>query len=127
MITALISGMLLLAGTQWQFVEKIFVADAGTMTITHTLSFTSDKEVTLTVENHMPSYPAMYVNPDGTIDRIPGSHSVTEKKGTWSLRRKVLTITFEDGSEEVYDYTDGKIVSLRRTLSGETIEFTRLQ
>ena len=45
MITALISGMLLLAGTQWQFVEKIFVADAGTMTITHTLSFTSDKEV----------------------------------------------------------------------------------
>ena len=119
--------MLLLAGTQWQFVEKIFVADAGTMTITYTLSFTSDKEVTLTVENHMPSYPAMYVNPDGTIDRIPGSHSVTEKKGTWSLRRKILTITLEDGSRKVYECTDEKIVSPEKTLSGETIEFTRLQ
>lgn len=127
MITALISGMLLLAGTQWQFVEKIFVADAGTMTITHTLSFTSDKEVTLTVESHMPSYPATYVNPDGTIDRIPGSHSVSEQKGTWTLRRKYLIITFEDGSKEEYECRDGKIVSLRRTLSGETIEFIQLK
>ena len=96
-----------LKGTKWAAVQEMFVADAGTMTITHTLEFTSAKDVLIKESTYLPSHPAMYVNPDGTIDRIPASSSEREVAGTYKFRRDVLTITLEDGTVKEFTYLGG--------------------
>ncbi|NLZ20324.1 MAG: hypothetical protein GXY24_08735 [Bacteroidales bacterium] len=85
-----------LKNTRWTAVQKLFVADAGTMTITYTLEFISDKDVRIREESHMPSYPASYMNADGTVDTIPGHSSETVEAGTYHFRRGKLTVTMED-------------------------------
>ena len=91
-----------LKNTKWTAVEEMFVADAGTMTITHTLEFISKKDVRIHELSQMPSYPAMYMNPDGTVDRIPGFTTERSETGTYRYRRGVLTITTENGLELTY-------------------------
>ena len=49
-----------LKNTSWVAVQEMFVADVGTMTITHTLEFVSDKDVVVKEVTVMPSHPAMY-------------------------------------------------------------------
>lgn len=113
-----------LKGTKWTAVQEIFVADAGTMTITHTLEFTSAKEVRVKEASHMPSYPAMYVNPDGTIDTIPGHSSESEYVGSYQFVAGALVITKEDGHKEIFHYTeDGTFV--QKTPWDEVIVFSR--
>ena len=113
-----------LKGTKWQCVEKLFVADAGTETITYTLEFVTDKNVVKTRRAHMPPYPAMYMNEDGVVPTEPGWDSSSSDKGTYRIKRDLLTITYEDGSTELYDYRDGKLVSWRKNLSGEKMVFS---
>ena len=111
--------------TKWTAIEEMFVADAGTMTTTHTLEFTSAKDVLITEKTHMPSYPAMYMNPDGTIDTIAGWDSEHSEKGTYEIRRDLLVITTEDGHTTSYFIkADG---TFSRPLSyGEVLEFSRV-
>lgn len=111
--------------SKWTAVLKEFVADAGTMTITHTLEFTSAKEVRISEKTNMPSYPAMYMNPDGTVDTIPGWSSEKSETGTYKLRRGKLTIiTTEDGLPQEYTVMpDGTLV--RELPWGETLVFSR--
>ena len=113
-----------LKGTKWQYVEKMFVADAGTETTTYTLEFTTDKDVVITRRSYMPPHPAMYMNPDGEVPTVPGWESNSSDNGTYRFKRDVLTITLEDGSTEMYDYRDGNLVSWRVSLSGEKRVFT---
>ena len=110
--------------TRWTAVQEMFVADAGTMTITYTLDFISKKEVRIKEESFLPAHPAMYMNPDGTVDRIPARSSESEEAGTYRVRRGILTITTEDGRRQ--DYTireDGTIT--RQEPYGETLIFQK--
>ena len=91
-----------LPGSRWQAVEEMFVADAGTMTITHTLEFVSREEVRTREEGYLPAHPAMYMNADGTVDTVPARSFETSGVGTYRLSRDVLTITLEDGLRQEY-------------------------
>ena len=97
--------------TEWVFIEKMFVADAGTMTITHTLKFTSDKEVEVGWKSYMPAHPQMYMNSDGTVDTVPASGNEAVDKGAYVYKKGLLTITKEDGSVYEYKYMNGLLVS----------------
>ena len=110
--------------TRWTALQEMFVADAGTMTITYTLDFISKKEVLIKEESYLPAHPAMYMNPDGTVDRIPARSSESEEAGTYRVKRGILTITTEDGRRQ--DYTireDGTIT--RQEPYGETLIFQK--
>ncbi len=114
-----------LKNTTWTAVQEMFVADAGTMTITHTLEFGSDKTVKIKEVSVMPSHPAMYMNPDGTVDRIPGWTNEREEAGLYVFRKNTLTVKLEDGSEKVYLLNaDGAFVT-PDPLVNEMLVFTR--
>ena len=112
-----------LKGSTWTAVQEMFVADAGTMTITHTLEFVSGKEVRIHEESYLPSHPAMYMNPDGTVDRIPASSSERSEAGTYSYRRGKLLITTEDGVLTEYTFRNGTFT--RELPWGETLVFEK--
>lgn len=99
-----------LKNTTWVFVEEMFVADAGTMTITHTLKFTSDKDVEIGWRSYMPAHPQMYRNPDGTVDRVPASESEAVEKGTYVCKKGKLTVTTEDGTVKKYEFIEGDML-----------------
>ena len=96
--------------TKWVCVEEMFVADAGTETDTTTLEFGPGNEVVIRRSWFLPAHPAMYVNPDGTIDTIAAMSNEYTSKGTWKYRRGKLTVTLEDGSQEEFDYEEGMLV-----------------
>ena len=113
-----------LKNTRWKAVREMFVADAGTMTITHTLEFGRGKDVVLKEESFLPSHPAMYMNPDGTVDRIPASSSERSETGTYRFRRGILAIMTEDGHTQEYRLQpDGTFV--REEPWGDTLVFSR--
>ena len=96
--------------TKWAYVEEMFVADAGTGTDTTTLEFGPGNEIVIRHAWFLPAHPAMYVNPDGTIDTIAAMSNEYTSKGTWKYRRGKLTVTLEDGSKEEFDYVEGMLV-----------------
>ena len=116
-----------LKNTSWVALQEMFVADVGTMTITHTLEFVSDTEVVVKEVTVMPSHPAMYVNPDGTIDRIEGWTSERETKCTYSYKRGILTLTEEDGDSSVYYYQSDGTFAFKDSFAGETLVFSLKQ
>lgn len=120
------SKKLKLKGTVWQYVEKLFVADAGTQTDTYILDFKTDKDVEYKVGCHMPPFPKMYMNPDGTVDRDPGWSSDNTYLGTYKFKRGMVFITFQDQPDMILDYRDGKLVDKRRSLSNEERVFTMI-
>lgn len=99
--------------TKWVCVEEMFVADAGTMTDSTILEFGTGKDVVLRTSWFLPAHSAMYVNPDGTIDRIEATSSTHSTPGTWTYRRRKLTVTLEDGSVYVYRYKRPELVEDR--------------
>lgn len=113
-----------LKGTVWKSIEKEFVADAGNMTITQTLEFTSGKEVTVTTNRVMPPHHAMRKNPDGTVSTIPGWESSDSKKGTYKFKSNMLTITLENGHNLHFFYRDEKFIAPSASRSGKMQEFT---
>ena len=86
------------ANTEWVCVYEMFVADAGTETVTVTLSFDAANGFTLEEKSVMPSYPATYVNPDGTIDTLPGFTREYTRQGTYTQKGTDLLLTTEDGT-----------------------------
>ena len=115
-----------LKGTKWTAVQEMFVADVGTMTINHTLEFTSDKDVLVGFSSYTPAYPAMYVNPDGTIDTMPArSHEQTDP-ATYEFKGGKLTITSKGGGTTEYVYQeDGTFI--HEESWGEKVVFSRSQ
>ena len=107
--------------TQWKAVQEMFVADAGTMTLTYTLDFISSKEVRIKEESYLPAHPAMYMNPDGTVDRIPAHSSESEEAGTYRVRRGTLTITTEDGLRQDYTILKDGTITREDPLGGTLI------
>ena len=114
-----------LKNTKWKAIQEEFVADAGTLTITHTLEFGPGNDVLVTENTHMPSYPAMYMNPDGTIDTMPGWSSENSKNGTYEIRRNTLVITTEDGTETEYAIKANGTFTYELPY-GSVIEFSRV-
>ena len=112
-----------LKNTRWVAEQQMFVADAGTMTITHTLEFVSATDVVIKTASVMPSHPATYVNADGSIDRIPGWTHEQEEKGTYRFRKKILSITDEDGITLEYKYHPDGTFTIEDRMTGETLVF----
>ena len=110
--------------TRWTALQEMFVADAGTMTITYTLDFISKKEVRIKEESFLPAHPAMYMNPDGTVDRIPARSSESEEAGIYRVRRGILTITTEDGLRQEYTIREDGTIT-REEPYGETLIFQK--
>lgn len=113
-----------LKGTKWQCVEEMFVADAGTMTITHTIEFTTNKDAIKRYASYLPAHPAMYMNSDGTVDKIPARSSEYTDTCTYEVkaRGKNIILKEKDGKETVYEYEDDKLVT-QSLLTNEKMVF----
>ena len=114
-------------GTKWTAVQEMFVADAGTMTINHTLEFLSAKIVLVKEDGSMPSYPAMYMNPDGTVDTMPGYSTHYEYTGTYTFSDGILTITKEEGGAPTRYLLQPDGTLARPEPWGETLVFSRVE
>ena len=88
-----------LRDTRWVAEYQEFVADAGNATVTLTLTFPSGKDFTMAQDFVMPPYPAMYMNPDGTVDMNPGHSSHFDESGTYRYDGRTLKLTFSDGTK----------------------------
>lgn len=98
------------ANTVWSGVYKIFLADAGTETVTVTLCFGATK-YTMEEKSVMPSYPAPVVNPDGTIDTIPGFTRENTRKGTYQVKGDEILLKQDDGTFHTLHLIDGRLES----------------
>ena len=113
-----------LKNTKWQAVEELFVADAGTMTITHTLEFGPGRQVRISRRSYMPPHPTMYQNPDGTVDTLPGWSDEKSGTGTYRIRKGILYITYEnEDTRECLFLEDGTIAGV--SLGGQHVIFKR--
>ena len=112
-----------LKNTEWVAIEEMFVADAGTMTITHTLKFNAQGGVTVGWQSYMPAYPAPYMNRDGSVDIHPATSSEYFEEGTYTSQKGILTITIKDGSVKHYTIQDNTLVSM--TSYGVKLVFTK--
>ena len=113
-----------LKGTKWTAVQEMFVADVGTMTIHHSLEFTTDKDVLVGYSSYTPAYPAMYVNPDGTIDTMPARSYEQTDPATYVFKDGKLTITSKGGGTTEYVYQeDGTFI--HEESWGEKVVFSR--
>ena len=99
-----------LKNTCWTTRQDIFVADAGTLTNDYILRFTSRNEYVLSEKWFMPPHPATYMNPDGSVNTIPGSSGESEDEGTWSYSLGTLTLVSEDGFTRKLKWKEGKLV-----------------
>ena len=108
----------------WVSEQQSFVADVGTMTETFRLEFGPGKEVVVRESWSLPAHPATYVNPDGTVDMLPGRSSESSSAGRWRYCFGKLTVTLEDGSKNVYHYRDGTLVQTDPT--GTVREYRKL-
>ena len=116
-----------LKGTKWTAVQEMFVADAGTMTINHSLEFTTDKDVVVGFSSFMPAHPTMYMNPDGSVDTVPATSSEDTRPATYVYKQGKLTVTSRDGSDTEYVYhpEDGTLVLEEPW--GEKVVFSRIK
>ena len=93
-----------LAGTKWEFKREMFLTDVGTQTFTQTLEFLSKKEVKMTVTWFTPAHPEMRMRSDGTVGRVPASTNSSETKGTYKVKGKKITVTWDDGTKDEFQY-----------------------
>ena len=114
-----------LKGSKWTARQEMFVADAGTMTINHTLEFLSETNVVVRQEGYLPAHPQMYMNPDGTVDTVPARSFESSLDGTYTFKDGVLTIKTKDGSREYKLQENGTFT--RQESWGETLEFSRVK
>ena len=99
------------ANTEWVCVYEEFVADAGTETTTATLIFDAMKGFTLEEKSVMPSYPATYVNPDGTIDTLPGFSREFTRQGTYEVKGNEIVLKLSDGTVHVLHLVSDRLES----------------
>ena len=116
-----------LKNTTWTAVQKMFVADAGTMTITHTLEFGPGKDVRIREVGVMPSYPAMRMNPDGSVDMMPGWTNEREENGKYKVGKGMLTVKLESGGEKVYLLEPDGTMTTPDPLVHEVLVFTKTE
>ena len=95
-----------LKDTAWIGEYQMFVADVGTQTSTVDLRFVSSKEFEMTTRSEMPPHPAMYMNPDGTVDTLPGFTSEWEERGTYTIKNNTVTLTVTDGPTYILHMTE---------------------
>ena len=59
----------------------------------------------------MPSYPAPVVNPDGTIDTLPGFSREYTRKGTYQVKGDEILLKQDDGTFHTLRLIDGRLES----------------
>lgn len=96
-----------LKNTVWTAESHMFVADAGTETTTYTLTFSFGNRYNLVTKSVLPPYPAMYMNPDGSVNVEPGFSSESTESGTYSFKKGVLTLKPSEGQPKELIYTNG--------------------
>lgn len=97
-------------GSVWTGEYRMFVADAGYETTVVELSFITGKDFILTSRSTMPSYPGMYMNPDGTVDVQPGFSREYEQRGTYSIQDKTISLNADDGSTKELLFMEGNLI-----------------
>ena len=97
-----------LTGTSWFMHQKVIGLDAApTITFNYVLHFVNNKEVVLEQLNDYSSYSGMMVNPNGTVDHHQGHSERDSKKGKYTVKGKVITVTLKDqetGETTVNEY-----------------------
>lgn len=93
--------------TVWMAEARMFVADVGTQTTTYTLTLNPGNRYSLVTNSVLPPHPAMYMNPDGSVDTLPGFTSENTENGTYSFKKGILTLKSEEGETKELIYTDG--------------------
>lgn len=95
--------------TVWTGEYRMFVADAGYETTTVELSFPTGKDFKITFRSVMPPHPAMYMNPDGTVDVQPGFSREYEQSGTYTFRNNILSLNTDEGTTLELRYLEGTL------------------
>lgn len=116
-----------LRGSVWTSTYDVFVADAGNETFTHTLSFPVEGKFTMETKSVLPPHPAMYRNPDGTVDVIPGHSSQYSESGTYTFSKGVLVLQYESGRRQELNYDGGGAFVGRGFFGAEECIFRRNQ
>lgn len=93
----------------WVAEYQEFIADVGNADVTVTLQFKPGKNFVMTTESETPAHPAMFVNPDGSIDTLPGFSINFDEKGTYTFDKNVLTLNREEGSPIVLQWDGGTL------------------
>ncbi len=113
-----------LKDTVWTAQYGVFVADAGTMTCTLTLSFPSANTFKLVTSSYLPPHPSMAIGPDGKVEMMPARSSEFTEEGTWTFKKDILYLHINDGPTKELIYRDGAFESQERTDTG-TYKFTK--
>ena len=112
-----------LKNTRWTTEYKEFVADVGYADVTVTLDFVSAKEYEMKTVINMPPHSSMYMNPDGTVDKYPGSTSEYTEKGTYIADKEAVTLTGEKGGSKILVFLSDK--QLAADMNYRHLELTR--
>ena len=112
----------LLKHKTWVAQYDEFVADVGTSTVTVTLHFPSRTAFVMTTEFVTPPHPAMYMNPDGSVDTLPGFSNLFEEKGSYTYSKGLLTLNREKGTPLKLEWRDGSFVG--KDYFGRDLVFT---
>ena len=59
----------------------------------------------------MPSYPATYVNPDGTIDTLPGFSREYTRQGTYEVKGNEIVLNQSDGTVHTLHLVSNRLES----------------
>ena len=110
MTGACISKKPKVSGTKWSCKQEYFVADAGTLTVIKTIHFVDNKKVKVVSSSSMPSHPATYVLPDGTVPIIEGHSSKTEENGTYKVKGSKIILEIEGKTTEISYMKDHLVV-----------------
>ena len=112
-----------LKNTRWTCDYQEFVADVGNESVTVTLRFVSDREYVLETVGVTPSHPAMYMNPDGTVDTLPGHTWQYTSQGTYTVKKNEIVLTDKEGGVHTLQYVADILKS--DDLSYRPLVFTR--
>ena len=110
MTGACISKKPKVSGTKWSCKHEYFVADAGTLTEVKTIHFVDNKNVKIISKSSMPSHPATYVLPDGTVPMVEGHSSEKVENGTYKVKGSKIIIEIEGKTTEISYMKDHLIV-----------------
>ena len=85
-----------LAGTSWKMESSTQMLDGPRVKWICVLHFKDKKTVEITKTNSSSSYNSMRMNPDGTVDRHPGSKTSNTSVGTYKVKGNKVIVTVEE-------------------------------
>lgn len=101
-----------LAGTKWIMLNEVQMLDGPRTHQRICIYFIDKTNVEETVSTVRDSYSAMRVNSDGTINKIPSESSKNSLRGTYKVKKDVITVTIQDKVTHYHISKDGLFLIL---------------